>query len=125
MTHAVTIWHNVRLMPEGAMSGMLYGYQDGDEVAPVFVFTAGDHNLVDNIPELAFRLFNAPIEYLTPDDAAIANRYRANRLRSLSVGDLVQVDGEFFACDRFGFKKLSDPDITVADNRFDNWKEES
>lgn len=66
--------------------------------------------------EEAFYLFNADLEILAgnPDGLALATAYRAERLRSLSVGDVVAVqspEGEwgYYACDSVGFRSIARP----------------
>ena len=41
--------------------------------------------------ERAYRMFNAPLELLDDEDALIAIAYRTQNLRSLSVGDIVEI----------------------------------
>jgi hypothetical protein len=99
--HVVTIWHNVQ-MESGHPMGF-FGYKSGHAMAPVFVYTTQD---AINAAEDAFKMFNAPEDYLSGGELAIAKQYRANQLRSLSVGDIVQVDDTFYVCESFGFGKL-------------------
>lgn len=119
----IIIWHNVN-MSEGRPTGFLHGYADNDAVTPVFVFTDTRDTTPVKLAEHCFHMFNAPPEYLTDKtDAAIANRYRANRLRSLSVGDLVQIDGALFACERAGFKTMfHGVKLNVQPDPFDNFR---
>jgi hypothetical protein len=129
--HTVTIYLNVQYDATGHLSGMLDGYQAGDEVTPVFTYCPWDKS--DYTPvmlaEDAFRLFNAPEESITQKyDLKITLRYRANKLRSLSVGDLVMIDGEVFACEKMGFRHLGfhgpgfgGVALNVVSNPFDNF----
>ncbi len=60
----------------------------------------------------AFHIFNAPHELLKEKEQMIATQYRAKRLRSLSVGDVVEVvtneNGkptyQSFVCASFGWE---------------------
>jgi hypothetical protein len=97
----VTIWHNVEVR-DGRPMGF-GGYETGHAMSPVFVYVAEQ---AEHIPEGAFRMFNAPEEYLTGEELAITRQYRANRLRSLSVGDIVQAGPEFWVCEPDGWAKL-------------------
>lgn len=73
----VTIFHNIS---EDAFSG----YQDGHELVPVFLYsTAGPGAWVCAD---AFEMFNVGTGPVSQD-------YRARRLRSLSVGDVVMTAG--------------------------------
>lgn len=38
-------------------------------------------------------------------DGELAKRYRARRLRSLSVGDVVMIDGQAYSCESVGWKE--------------------
>lgn len=99
--HVVTIWHNVQVR-DGHPVGFS-GYERDHAVTPVFVYVA-EHS--PDTPERAFRMFNAHEEYLTEGELVITRRYRANRLRSLSVGDIVQAGQHFFSCETSGFQQL-------------------
>jgi hypothetical protein len=60
-----------------------------------------------DVANWAFEAFNAPEECLSGEGLWACQQYRANRLRSLSVGDVVQVGAEeFFRCDPFGWTRL-------------------
>lgn len=58
-----------------------------------FIKTEPDDGDVELILEILFRIFNIehPVGY---------------KGRSLSVGDIVQVDNLYFICDSFGWKKI-------------------
>lgn len=105
----VTVYHGVK-------EHNFDGYKAGDPVAPVFTYVthnllvAGDDPVASRetndlaVAEHAFHIFNAPAEYLDGQDVITAAAYRANRLRSLSVGDLVAVNDRVYSCERAGFK---------------------
>ena len=46
----------------------------------------------------------------------IATDFRGKRHYSLSTGDLVVVDGEYFLCESFGWKKLENPIYPLIKN---------
>ena len=63
------------------------------------VFSYIDYtNLDSQILDRAFEMFNAPPEFLRDKDVIIANLYRDEHLRSLSVGDVVEIDGVRHQC---------------------------
>jgi len=104
----VTIYHGVK-------DHNFDGYDAGDPVAPVFTYVAtmpaasgavAEENRVHEA-EHAYHMFNAPAEYLAGQDAVTARQYRALRLRSLSVGDLVAVGSQVYAVRSVGFAKLA------------------
>ena len=59
-----------------------------------------------DILDRAFKLFNAPEEFLDPEEVEIAKRYRRQGLRSLSVGDIVEVDNIRYMCEGVGWRGL-------------------
>jgi hypothetical protein len=63
---------------------------------------------VDAALNQAFETFNIGTNEL-------AAQYRARRLRSLSVGDVVQVRSDFYACDSVGWSKVSADDLNILD----------
>jgi len=79
---------------------------DEDIKKRVFHYIDDVHRWDSDILERAFELFNAPLEYLNDDDLKIARRYRNERLRSLSVGDVVEVDNVKYLCEAVGWRKL-------------------
>tara|TARA_R110001583_G_scaffold212_3_gene2143 strand:- start:90 stop:578 length:489 start_codon:yes stop_codon:yes gene_type:complete len=72
-------------------------FRDEDVNKRVFSYT--DYNNLDSqILDRAFEMFNAPPEFLRDKDVIIANLYRDERLRSLSVDDVVEIDGVRHQC---------------------------
>ena len=63
----------------------------------------------EHIAELVFHILNAPEELLSEVEIEIANDFRAAGNYSLSTGDIVVVDGEYFLCESFGWKKIENP----------------
>jgi len=119
MAFQVTIWHNVNRDENGRPTGFFRGYHPEDAVCPVFTFTRADDK---SILDWCFHVFNAPEEYLDKEDRKVAERYRANRLRSLSVGDVVQVGNRFWTCRSIGWDYLGcDVSLNVSEDPWDNW----
>ena len=56
-----------------------------------------------------FHIFNAPEEILSDWEQVLARDFRAGGNYSLSVGDVVEVDGKQFLCESFGWKELETP----------------
>jgi hypothetical protein len=71
-------------------------FRDEDVNWKVFSYTDRVSINDDEICERAFHMFNAPFEYLNEEDQAIFKMYRP--LRSLSVGDVVEVNGVRYQC---------------------------
>lgn len=77
-------------------------FEDEDVNKQVFSYT--DYtNLDSQILDRAFEMFNAPPEFLKDKDVIIANLYRDEHLRSLSVGDVVEIDGVRHQCLAIGW----------------------
>ena len=77
-------------------------FEDEDVDKQVFSYT--DYtNLDSQILDRAFEMFNAPPEYLKEGDDVIAVQYRNEKLRSLSVGDVVEIDGVRHQCLSIGW----------------------
>lgn len=102
----VRVFHN-----NHARGAFLTGYVPGLTVTEVFTYTTSpkagtsDHE----VAEEAFELFNIgdDPEFGTPDRRAVDYRARGNR--SLSVGDVLAIDGRFFSCDSNGWHALTVP----------------
>jgi hypothetical protein len=103
----VTVYHGVK-------EHNFDGYEDGDPVAPVFTYAAtmpvsfgaaAEDNRMREADH-AFHMFNAPEEFLGGQDLVTARQYRALRLRSVSVGDLVAIGARVYACQSVGWKPV-------------------
>ena len=88
----VVIFHNID-------DSAFFGYRSGQPVTPVFVYESGARNETIVLNE-AFDLFNI-------GGGPTSQAYRARRLRSLSVGDVVRAGDQFFAVARLGFSEVS------------------
>ena len=67
--------------------------------------------------EQMFHICNAPEELLEDWERFIAEKFRKLGNYSLSVGDVVEVKGEQFLCESFGWKELEAPCNEVEYNR--------
>ena len=56
-----------------------------------------------------FHILNAPEELLEDWERSIAEEFRALDNYSLSVGDVVEVEGTQWLCESFGWKELEAP----------------
>lgn len=106
--HNVSVFHNVFRDPEGRGVGFL-GYAPSHPMTNVFTYkgVARPGAGVEAILENAFKMFNIGEE-------GTAAAYRARNLRSLSVGDMVSVDGTYFAIEPLGFRQLDAEPIHKA-----------
>lgn len=75
-----------------------------------FVFEFDSPEIGKGAAELAFHITNAPFDLLDEKEKEISKQYRALRVRSLSVGDFVVVEGkeiqEKFLCASCGWKTV-------------------
>ena len=70
----------------------------------------------EEVAEYVFHVLNAPDEILDEVELKIANDFRSKKHYSLSTGDIVVVDGEYFLCESFGWKKLENPIYPLIQN---------
>ena len=56
--------------------------------------------------ELLFKAFNSPDHYLTEEEEKLNKKYRAQKLRSISVGDIIQIDGRRYECMLEGWEEI-------------------
>jgi len=83
----------------------------GDPDKVVYSYVDKEGRFDKDICENAFELFNAPLELIKGDyEYFIATDYRSKQLRSLSVGDIVQVDEVKWVCRPVGWQKKVDYD---------------
>lgn len=90
----IRIYHNGARDEEGRNLGF-FGYKPEHPMVLVFAYVIPELDPGLAIEE-AFHTFN-----VGEDD--LAQAYRARRLRSLSVGDIVAVDGKFYSCENAGW----------------------
>ena len=67
--------------------------------------------------EQMFHIFNAPEEMLSNWEQELAADFRKDGNYSLSVGDVVEVDGKQFLCEAYDWKPLLQPCNEVEYNR--------
>jgi hypothetical protein len=82
------------------------GYVEGDEVIPVFAYTIGDGLDVEHELERAFRIGNGAPRGDGGFEVELSDAYYEGKNRSLSVGDVVVVDGVSYACQGSGWRRL-------------------
>ncbi|MFL0579644.1 hypothetical protein [Dietzia sp. 179-F 9C3 NHS] len=92
---------------------MVDGYRTGHPLRHCFQLplTADEQAMSrEQLAERMFHLFNVGDDpaYGTPDERAIAYRLACNR--SLSVGDVVEIDGTFLAVASCGFDVIAPPE---------------
>ncbi|MFE9751005.1 hypothetical protein ACFYOT_39385 [Saccharothrix saharensis] len=101
---SIQVFHNLH------DRALLVGYQ-GQPVTEVLTYqeppTSRSRDV--DLVESAFHLCNVgdDPEAGQPDPRAVRYRHRGNR--SLSIGDVVTVDGRFYACQRIGWHRIAEP----------------
>jgi hypothetical protein len=91
------------------LDACLSGYRPEHTVSEVFTYDVASPRTETDVNALlskAFHLFSVGDDpaHGTPDERAVA--YRRRRNRSLSVGDIVEVGGSFYACKSRGWSVL-------------------
>ena len=77
----------------------------------VFEYDLPTFNVVrsgEETAELVFHITNAPEELLSEEELKVANAFRAKDNYSLSTGDVVEVDGDYFLCEPAGWRQIDD-----------------
>lgn len=107
----VTILHNAATDEHGRNVGYLDGYLPDHVLLRVFSFTLDggghphdDQHVLGNL----WHLFNVGDDPEWGEPAPLAVSYRRKRLRSLSVGDVVELDGRAYCCANVGWQRLAD-----------------
>jgi hypothetical protein len=70
-------------------------------------FKMNHERIGEEVAEYVFHILNAPEEMLSEVELNIANDFRGPGNHSLSTGDVVEVDGESFLCESFGWKQIT------------------
>jgi hypothetical protein len=94
---------------------MFDGYQDGNPVVLVAQFESpdGDHMALLERAWFTYNVGHEP-EFGEPQVEAIQYRRRLNR--SLSIGDVVQIDGAWYECCTMGWEHLNKPPRVVQES---------
>ncbi|WP_324269850.1 hypothetical protein [Saccharopolyspora mangrovi] len=106
-------------MHNNTYDALFFGYTLRDTLTCVYTYTDPDVQPATTgveVAERAFELFTVGRypAHASPDPRAVA--YRELGHRSLSVGDVVCVDGHFFACEPFGWNEIDPPSETSLEH---------
>lgn len=85
----------------------VYGHKEGDvlEEIPGTYYFAKDTDPEDACERL-FHILNAPDELLSDAERQVLGDYHRSH-PSLSMGDVVEINGKRYACDHVGWKEIS------------------
>ncbi len=110
-TVSVQVFHNVERDSQGRPVGMMDGFQPHHPVSPVAELRLPAGYGFQRVCGWVFHLFNVgdDPDFGTPDAVAIAYRERGNR--SLSVGDVVRVADDWYACKGVGWAPIDPPRV--------------
>lgn len=99
----------VRVFLNRAPHSLLHGYTHAAPLILAYQYTipAATPPADAVILERAFAAFNGHPEH--PDDHAHADAWADQRLRSLSVGDVVALDDRYYACQSVGWAPITAP----------------
>ncbi len=100
----VKIYHNISRDADLGLNMQVTGLgkrlantrEDRHQLVLVFTYTVPEME-VQSCLEAAFQIFNVGVSNL-------AKSYRSRKLRNLSVGDVVTVDGLAYSCEKIGWK---------------------
>ena len=95
----------------GVPTGMLLGYQQGDDLTLALTTTIMASADDTTICRRVFELLNVgddPERNTVIDPRVVA--YRSEGHRSLSVGDVIAIADRWYAVDRVGFIRIDTPD---------------
>jgi hypothetical protein len=98
---------HIRVFHNTDPAAILSGYKPGQAVIQVYTYDDTESASHDDAREAAFELFNIGHELVPPHRDALA--YRAAGYRSLSVGDVVACDSDFYACISLGWQPIPRP----------------
>lgn len=112
----VRVYHGIATDDQGRSIGMVDGYRDGHPVVLVFTHRIEGRSHAYVLQEL-YRLLNVgdDPEFGTPDPAAVEYRQRGNR--SLSMGDVIEIDDTFYAVRDTAWEQLAERPFVVATSR--------
>lgn len=100
----VRIWHN-------ESPDHYFGYEYGHRLIEVFAYRLGNRFTDLASCDLAYHLFNVGHDPEFGEPHPFAMAYRMAGHRSLSVGDVVQVDSRFYACESSGWRVLENSEM--------------
>jgi hypothetical protein len=103
----VAAYHNVALDPAGRHQGILDGYQIEHPVSLVFATEVSEQDHEAACDEV-WRLLNVGHDPARGTVDPVAARYRQRGNRSLAVGDVIAVDGSFYACSAVGWQPMEE-----------------
>lgn len=105
----IMVYHNVSQDEKGRSVGMLDGFEINHSLTLVSVISSLEAPSVIDALERVYFLLNVgdDPEYGNPDPVSLLYRARGNR--SLSVGDVIQIDSLWYAVGRYGWKEINPP----------------
>lgn len=110
----VTIFHNIQTDEDGRPTGF-FGHSEGDLLRRVYTYTPGTTSPDDQLLEEAFEMFNRdPEDFPIGAKRDLSLSYRLRELRSLSTGDVVQIDDRAYACKSVGWVRIDLNDEQVV-----------
>ena len=94
-------------VPSITMPAFVIGYQPGHAIVRVFETQVGETKDALRVAERMFQIGNIGPEFQEGTNADLAAAYRKPGLRSLAVGDVVQVGEVILHCAPVGFRRVS------------------
>jgi hypothetical protein len=120
----ITIYHNVRGESGSQERAYVDGYKPGDPVTPVFVCAV--HRVSRAVSDMAladfvFGVGNKDEDFAGGYERELIRRYRAQRVRSVSKGDVVAVGNRIYSCDSVGWTELPAGSLNVVTFPLSMW----
>lgn len=107
-TVKLSIYHNTTKDEQGRLLGMVDGYEPGHLLTKVYELDARDGAHWAAALAYAYDVFNVGHEATPPNRDAVG--YRARDNRSLSIGDVVEIEGTWYACMPVGWGEIPTPE---------------
>lgn len=117
----ISIFHNISRNADAGLNRPRRGAAPADRhpLIQVFTFTmpreklTAIHDTEDRRQAICDRLLDIIYREFNVGTSELAAAYRARKLRSLSVGDVVMLDSRIYACEPAGWRRVTYDDLNM------------
>lgn len=107
----ITVYHNVD-------DSSFFGWKPEHPLVPVFEYAdSGNDTLILHRAWETFNIGHEPEFNVPAEQRRQALLYRARKLRSLSVGDVIAIDGQPHAVESFGWQSAGPGDLNIVEGQ--------